>query len=82
MTEDKKGEWQPTREQRQLLYLLGEVLDKQAGDGIGTTVEDGSTVWMDDLVGRIAVTFHLDIDLPLDLALRIALPTPSVESRP
>lgn len=65
---------QLTPEQRDLLILVGDVLDVQAGDGMGTanTHADGSTVWIDELVMRISDAFGLDPDKPLGQAIRAA----------
>lgn len=64
-----------TPEQTSLLILVADILDVQAGDGLGTanTHVDGQTVWIDELCLRLSEAFGLDEDMPLGEAVRARL---------
>lgn len=58
-----------TRAEVDLIVLVASVLDAQAGDGLGTTV-NGQTVWIDDLVLQLAEAFGIEWDADFGEAVR------------
>ncbi len=61
-----------TKAQRKAIIRIAEVLDAQAGDGMGTEI-NGEIVWLDMLCVSLAEDFGLDPDVPLGLAVRAHL---------